>query len=79
MSAFDLYQKEEESSLSDMMKKRNAIFSEYIKKIKKEKSEKNEMFDEDEFKKRYNAFIGLHKGMLSYPKRQAEQLKNSNF
>ena len=77
LSAFDLYQKEEESSLSDMMKKRNAIFSEYIKKIKKEKSEKNEMFDEDAYKNEYSAIFGLHKGILSYPKQQAEQLKNS--
>ena len=76
-SAFDLYQKEEETSLSDMMKKNNAIFSEYLEKLKKEKAEKNEMFDEDAVKNEYNAFNGFHKGILSYPKQQAEQLKNS--
>ena len=32
LSAFDLYQKEEEASISDMMEKRNAIFSEYLEK-----------------------------------------------
>jgi len=77
LSAFDLYQKEEESSLSDTMEKNKAIFSEYLEKVKKEKVEKYEMFDEDAFKNEYNAFISFHKGILSYPKRQAEQLKNS--
>ncbi len=77
LSAFDLYQKEEESSISDMMEKRTAIFKEYIEKIKLEKAEKNEMFDEDTLKKENNLFFGFHKSMLSYPKHQAEQLKNS--
>ncbi len=77
LSAFDLYQKEEEANISDMMEKRNAIFSEYLEKTKKEKADKNEKFDEAAFKNEYGIIFGLHKGFLSYPKQQAEQLKNS--
>jgi hypothetical protein len=77
LSAFDLYQKEKETSIYEMIEKRNVIFSEHLEKIKNEKAENNEKFDEIEFKKECYAIFGLHKGLLSYPKEQAEQLKNS--
>ena len=70
LSAFDLYGKEEEASRSD-------IFSEYLEKIKTEKADKNEKFDEAAFKNEYGVIFDLHKRYLSYPKQLTEQLKNS--
>jgi len=77
LSAFDLYQKKEETSLTNMLEKRKAVFLDYLEKLKKKKAEKNETFDEEAFKKQNYEFSGFHKHFLSYPKRQAEQLKNS--
>lgn len=75
--AFDLYQKEKEVELSDMMEKRKAEFLKYLEVIKKQKAEKNEKFDESAFKRNYGVPFGIHEGMLSYPGKQADQLKNS--
>lgn len=75
--AFDLYQKEKEAELSDLMEKRKAEFFKYIELIKKEKAEKNEKFDESKFKKYYGPLFGIYEEMLLYPGKQADQLKNS--
>ena len=77
LSAFDLYQEKEETSLTNMFEKRKATFSDYLEKLKKEKAEKKETFDEEALKRQYYEFSGFHRHFLSYPKRQAEQLKNS--
>jgi len=75
--AFDLYRKEKESELSEMMEKRKAELSKSLEVMKKEKADKNENIDESSFKQIYGKLFGIYEGMLSYPSEQADQLKNS--
>jgi len=75
--AFDLYQKEKEAELSNMIEKRKVEFLKNLEEITKQKIENNEKFDESTFKQNYGELFGIYEGMLSYPSKQADQLKNS--
>ncbi len=75
--AFGLYQKDKEAEISHSLKKEEIRLSKFLETVKKKKAEKNETFNETEYRDAYKNLFCMHESWLSHPGQQAEQLKNS--